>query len=110
LDVNDETGEVITVSDPAINLYKPEGDTYSRASLGVAHTHSEGAALKIDIQTGEFVLITDGLIQIFIPGHQGTPIDTAMTRNSGVDVDVNRQTGEIVLVDNRGLTLYRKKV
>ena len=109
LDVNDETGEVITVSDPAINMYKPEGDTYSRTSLGVAHTHSEGAALKVNAQTGEFVMITDGLIQIYVTGHQGTPIDTAMTRNSGVDVDINRHTGEIVLVDNRGLTLYRKK-
>ncbi|MDD5311442.1 MAG: hypothetical protein PHO26_00205 [Dehalococcoidia bacterium] len=109
LDINHGTGEIVMITDPAISIYKPSGDGYTKKNLVAVHTHAEGTALRLNEATGEIVVVTDGHIHMYGTGHQGEPIDTAMTRNSGVDVDFNSKTGEIAVVDNRGLTIYRKK-
>lgn len=108
LDVNPATGEIVQVADPGLFIYRPAGDEYAKNRVAVAYTRGEGAALKVNQATGEMVVVADSYIRIFTPDCQGEPIDTAMTRSCGVDVAVNHETGEIALVDNRGLTLYRK--
>ncbi len=109
IDVNDETGELFVISDPGIYSYKPSGDGYAKTTLDSVHTLAEGTALRVNRSTGELVVVTDGLINISPPGHKGVPVDLAMTRNSGVDVDINGKTGDIAVVDNRGLTIYRRQ-
>ena len=108
LDVNTATGEVIMIADPGLYIYKPEGEKYTKSTVGNAYSRSEGAAVKVNEKAGEILEVADSHIRVITVKNHGEPIDAAMTRNCGVDVTYNAATGEIIMVDNRGLTIYKK--
>lgn len=108
LDINSTTGEVVAIADPGLYIYRLEGEKYSRVTVGAAYSRGEGAAVKVNEETGDIMEVADSHIRIFTLKNHGEPIDAAMTRSCGVDVTCNPATGEIIMVDNRGLTIYKK--
>lgn len=108
LDVNTSTGDIIMIADPGLYVYKPDGERYIKTTVGAAYSRGEGAAVKINENTDEILELADSYIRIISVKNHGEPIDAAMTRSCGVDVTYNPLTGEIIMVDNRGLTIYRK--
>ncbi|MBN1375467.1 MAG: hypothetical protein JXA01_04870 [Dehalococcoidia bacterium] len=108
IDVNPSTGCVIAIADPTLQIYQPEDDGYVKNTIGAAYSRGEGAAVKVNEKTGEIVEVADSHIRVIDPTNGNEPIDLAMTRSCGVDVTINTGTGEIIMVDNRGLTIYRK--
>jgi hypothetical protein len=108
LDVNSATGDVIMIADPGLYIYKPEGEKYIKSTVGAAYSRGEGAAVAVCENTGEIMEVADSHIRVITVKNHGEPIDAAMTRSCGVDVICNSSTGEIIMVDNRGLTIYKK--
>jgi hypothetical protein len=108
LDVNTATGEVIMIADPGLYIYRPEGEKYIKSTVGAAYSRGEGAAVEVNENTGEIIEVADSYIRVITVKNHGEPIDAAMTRSCGVDVTYNAGTSEIIMVDNRGLTVYKK--
>ena len=108
LDVNTATGEVVMIADPGLYIYKPDGEKYIKSTVGAAYSRGEGAAAKVNEETGDIMEVADSHVRIFALRNHGEPIDAAMTRSCGVDITCNPATGEIIMVDNRGLTIYKK--